>query len=155
MKQYEFSSPFKNGKAVITIDGGTLTISRPGLLSKLTMGFKGEKTILIKNITSVQIKPVKLARGYIQFTIAGEVAKKAGMTNGQSDENIVYYELPKCNKYAEEIKQYIENFNSQNDNSNVQKDDKYDQLAKLKKLLDDNIISQEEFNSEKDKLLNN
>ena len=43
--------------------------------------------------------------------------------------------------------------NSNKGTTIVKEEDKYDKLAKLKKLLDDNAITQEEFESEKAKLL--
>lgn len=54
--------------------------------------------------------------------------------------------MPNCNKVESEITEKIEN-----NTSNI---DKYDQLAKIKKLLDDDVITQEEFNQEKAKILN-
>lgn len=154
-QEYIFSSPLKGGKAIVKIDSDVITISRPGMMSKMTMGFKGDKTIPIKNITSVQVKFSGFARGYIQFTIAGEVAKKAGI-DGQLDENIIYFDGKKYNEGASAIKDYIEKYNSNNSNQNIvlKEDDKYDKLAKLKKLLDDDVISKEEFESEKKKILN-
>ena len=66
-KEYEFYSLGMGGKSIIKINGNTLTISRPGLMSKMSLGFTGEKTVMINQISGVQIKKVGLARGYIQF----------------------------------------------------------------------------------------
>ncbi len=154
-KTYEFYSLGKGGKTIITIKDGALTISRPGLMSKLSHGFSGEKTILIKNISAVQLKKVGFSRGYLQFIMAGAIEKKSGITKGDIDENIVYFDAggnkDKINNEAEEIKNYIENYNP-NDNSSS--NSKYDDLAKLKKLLDNEIITKEEFDKEKEKILN-
>lgn len=132
-----------------------MTISRPGLVSKFSHGFSGEKTILIKNIVAVQFKPVGIARGYLQFIFAGSAEKKSGIL-GNKDENIIYFDSgfnnKKTNQNAKEIKEYIEKYNSK-DNGNVNTTDKYDQLAKLKKLLDNGTLTSEEFESEKRKLL--
>lgn len=155
MKEYFFNSPIKGGKSIVTIYKDTLNISRPGMMAKMAMGFKGNKIIPIKNITSVQLKHSGFARGYIQFTIAGESAKNVGIINGQLDENIIYFDGKKYNKNADEIKNYIEKYNSDNTNQNIIiKEDKYDKLAKIKKLLDDSVITQEEFENEKNKILN-
>lgn len=60
----------------------------------------------------------------------------------------------KTNDAAEEIKRTIEQYNlNSNKVTTIAKEDKYDKLAKLKKLLDDNVITQEEFENEKCKLL--
>ena len=159
-KEYEFYSLAMGGKSIIKINGNTLTISRPGLVSKMAMGFTGEKTILINQISGVQIKKVGFARGYIQFILAGTRETKSGIIGGQIDGNVVYSDssFKRSNKDInndfEEIKKYIEEFNAnQNNNTSFSQEDKYDKLAKLKKLFDDNVITKEEFESEKSKLL--
>lgn len=88
----------------------------------------------------------------------GSKEKKSGILLGEYDENIVYFDSTfnnkKSNKNAEEIKKYVEEYNLQNSNINtIQHYDKYDELSKLKKLLDDNIITVEEFETEKKRLL--
>lgn len=42
---------------------------------------------------------------------------------------------------------------SKKDNHKIKNDDKYEKLEKLKKLLDDNVITEEEYNKEKSKIL--
>ena len=159
-KQFTFNSPMKDGKTIITIDDGRMTISRPGILSKLSHGFSGEKTILIENISAVQLKKAGISRGYIQFIMPGAIEKRSGITNGAIDENIVYFESKKYNDDAETIKLYIENYNlykknnsnSTTINQQVTKN-KYDELRQLNGLLADGIINQEEFDKEKGKIL--
>ena len=89
-KEYEFYSLGMGGKSIIKINGNTLTISRPGLMSKMSLGFTGDKTIMINQISGVQIKKVGLARGYIQFIMAGTKEVKSGIIGGKIDENVVY-----------------------------------------------------------------
>lgn len=155
-KTYLFNSPLMGGKTKITIDDGILRIERPGLMSKLSHGFTGEKSIRIKEIVSVQLKEAGIARGYLQFVMAGTVEKKVSLTKNNNDENTIYFDASgknsQVNENAREIKKYIEDYNSEK--STVKKDDKYDQLAKLKKLLDEDVISKEEFEKEKEKILN-
>ena len=158
-KEYEFYCLGKGGKSKVIIDNGKLTIIRPGLVSKLSMGFMGEKTILISNITSVQFKPYKFAPGYIQFTIAGEIAKKVGALNSDLDENIIYFEDlfgSKYNEKAKEIKEYIEEFNYNQNNMKVVQNVKspIEQVKELKELLDIGAISQEEFDKKKKDIIN-
>ena len=83
-KEYEFYSLGMGGKSIIKIDGNTLTISRPGLMSKMSLGFTGDKTIMINQISGVQIKKVGLARGYIQFIMAGNKETKSGIIGGKT-----------------------------------------------------------------------
>ena len=159
-KEYVFNDITMGGKTIIKLGEGTLTISRPGLVSKFSHGFSGEKTILFNQISAIQIKKAGIARGYIQFILAGTKEGKSGVLFGDSkNENIVYFASTfhnkKTNSAAEEIKRTIEqyNLNSNKGTTIVKEEDKYDKLAKLKKLLDDNAITQEEFESEKAKLL--
>lgn len=62
-------------------------------------------------------------------------------------------------KYVQDIHRLlVDKFrNSENSNNyySFSKDDKYEQLIKLKDLLDRNIITVDEFNVEKRKILNN
>ncbi|HAB66557.1 MAG TPA: hypothetical protein DCE23_04235 [Firmicutes bacterium] len=82
---------------------------------------------------------------------------KGGLKAAQHDENTVVWAHKNQNKNAAEIIEYINNYNNSdsqaNNNVNIIQSDNYDKLIKLKKLLDDNIITQEEFEKEKTKLL--
>lgn len=161
-KEYEFYSLGMGGKSIIKINGNTLTISRPGLMSKMSLGFTGEKTVMINQISGVQIKKVGLARGYIQFIMAGTKEAKSGIIGGKIDENIVYSDSffknknNQINSSFEEIKKYIEYFNSnQNGNTTIVQNVKspVEQVKELKELLDMGAISQEEFDKKKKELL--
>lgn len=159
-KEYIFNDPTMGGKTIIKLGEGTLTISRPGIMSKFSHGFSGEKTILFNQISGIQIKKAGMARGYIQFIMAGTKEGKSGVLFGDSkNENIVYFASTfnnnKTNSAAEEIKRTIEQYNlSINKTAPVIKqEDKYDKIAKLKELLDRNAISQEEYDHEKSKIL--
>jgi len=158
-KEFIFNDAIKSGKTKVILKDDKLIISRPGIISKLSHGFSGDKTIFFKQITSVQMKEAGFGRGYIQFTIAGSQEKKVGMILGDSsDENTIYFSSSSNNKIinanANEIKKTIEDYLSSHTEGNIIKvDDEYDKLRKLKKLLDDNIINQEEFEREKNKLL--
>ena len=162
-KEYEFYSLGMGGKSIIKIDGNTLTISRPGLMSKMSLGFTGDKTVMINQISGEQIKKVGLARGYIQFIMAGTKEAKSGIIGGKIDENIVYSDSffknknNQINSNFEEIKKYIEEFNSnQNGNTTIIQNVKSpaEQVKELKELLDMGAISQEEFDKKKKELLN-
>ena len=150
------------GKAIIKLNDNSITISRPGVMSKFTHGFVGEKTIMLNQITSVQFKKsTAFTTGYLQFVVPGsKEAKKTKPLERVMDENIVYFKDPwmkydEENKNAEFIKNYIEEYNAnlnkpqviQNTTSNL------DEIKKLKELLDMNAITQEEFDKKKKELL--
>lgn len=150
MKQYVFSGTSR-GKSYVTIDGDRLTIKRKGLFSLMTYGLSGEKTFNISQISGTHYKKSNIAGGYLKFVIVGSQDNKTGFKGAQKDENAVCWNNKKQNEYAEEIINYINKFNGQKQNT---KSDNYDKLRELKKLLDDGVINQEEFNNEKQKILN-
>ena len=150
------------GKAIIKLNEHSLTISRPGIMPKFTHGFVGEKTIMLNQITAVQIKKSSMwVTGFIQFVVPGSIeVKKSKPLERVMDENIVYFKdswgkFDQENKNAEFIKNYIEQYNNQqarNQTANVINSN-LDEIKKLKELLDINAITQEEFDSKKAQLL--
>lgn len=151
------------GKATIRINENSITISRPGAISKLTHGFVGDKTIMLNQITSVQFKKsTTFTTGFLQFIVPGTIeAKKSKPLERVKDENIVYFKDPwgnyaNENKIAQSIKEYIENYNLRQNQPQqiIKKDSNLDEIRKLKELLDMGAISQEEFNKKKKDLLN-
>ena len=160
-KEFEFNDLGSGGKAIIKLNDNSLTISRPGFVSKLSHGFSGEKTIMYNQISAVQVKKAGVSRGYIQFVIAGSKEAKSGILGNNKDENTIYFASTfnnsKVNSACDEIKNTIEQYNANISNGVViekHEDDVYDKIAKLKKLLDADAITQEEYDKEKSKLLN-
>ena len=145
------------GKAVIKLTDNSITISRSGVMSKLSYGLVGEKTIFLNEITSVQLKKsTTFTTGFLQFIVPGSIEAK----KGTKDENTVYFKDPwghyaEENKNAEFIKKYVEDYKfasnqpqqKKNDNTNL------DEIKKLKELLDIGAITQEEFDTKKKELL--
>ncbi len=100
-----------------------------------------EAIIFITEINSIEIKRPMLKKGAMKITIS------SGKT--------IELDIATIKQYndANEIKKYIEEYKA-DQNSNIKTNDKYDDLEKLKNLLDNNVITQEEFNKEKNKILN-
>ena len=156
-KEYKFLGSTA-GKSFIILEDNKLTIKRKGFFSLLNYGLKGEKTIQISSITGTQYKMSGITNGYLQFIIIGSQESKGGLTSAQKDENAVCWAYKKCNKYAEEIINYIEKYNETREEKSgniIKQDDEYDKLSKIKELLDKGVLSQEEFEIEKRKILYN
>lgn len=156
-KEYTFNS-LQSGKVIVVLDNNKITIRRKGALSFLSHGLKGDKTIMLNQISSIQLKYAKATVGYLQFVVIGSQESKGGLQSALRDENTIVFgggfnDL-KMNKDALEIKEYIENYNTPKETTNNNTVDKYDKLKKIKELLDNNIINQEEFDIEKEKILN-
>jgi len=152
-KEYFIKSP---AKVYIKVTDKTITISRKGLVNLSTHGLKGDKTIPIKNITSVQLKkPGALTNdGYIQFGVLGGVESKGGLFSATQDENTIMFTKAYYDDMLE-LKEYIESYedniktagNTQNEKSPAEK------VKELKELLDLGILTQEEFDAKKKELL--
>ena len=83
----------------IDVDENWVTIRRKGVLAKLGQGLKGEKRILIANITAVQLKMPGLTNGYIQFTVPGGNESKRGVFDAAKDENSVVFTSRQKDKF--------------------------------------------------------
>jgi hypothetical protein len=131
-----------------------VVILRKGALATMGHGLTGNKEILLKNITGVQLKlGGALINGYIQFTVPGGIESKRGIGAATQDENTVMF--PKSeNETAQAIKDKIEQIQTEADRPQVtQASSPADEIRKLKGLLDDGIIDQDDFEKKKQELL--
>lgn len=154
-KEYQFGG-LGQGKQFIIIDGNYLTIKRKGVLQAINQGLKGDKTINIRNITSVQVKKPGMTTGYIQFVLMGSHESKGGVMHAVSDENTVIFSNGSQYKHALEIKEYIEKLNNEPVTQTVIQQSTIsvaDEIRKLKELLDEGLLTQEEFDEQKKRLL--
>lgn len=153
-KEYYIKSP---NKVFIKVTGKAITITRKGLVSLANHGLKGDKTIPLKSITSVQIKKPGFTNGYIQFGVLGSVENKGGIFAATQDENTIVF----AKKHYEdmlELEEYINSYISGDSsttvgNTPVEKSP-VEKIKELKELLDMEIITQEEFDIKKKELLN-
>jgi hypothetical protein len=132
-----------------------LIIKRKGVLAKVTQGFfKGDKTIYLRQISSIQVKPgTAFTNGYIQFTLAGGNENTKGLFNATQDENTVMF-AKKHNQLVEQIKAKIEELqNTATVAGTPVQASAAEEIKKFKELLDQGIITQEEFDKKKKQLL--
>jgi hypothetical protein len=142
-----------NGQVELYSD--KVIIKRKGFAAKVFYGFtnpKGEKTIYLDQITAIQIKQPYFTSGYMQFTIPGGIESRTGVFDATRDENSVVIQSKQQYEIASEIKNIIEKLRSSSSvtagvSSNA------DELRKFKQLMDDGIISKEEFEQKKKQLL--
>lgn len=132
-------------------------IKRKGLLPKMAQGFtKGDKTIYIKQITGIDFKEPGITVGYIQFTLPGGMERRGGMFGKDGaihDENSVTF-TRKEKDTARSIKEYIEDgINGSITSSAVSPISDPDAIRKYKQLLDDGIITKDEFEAKKKEIL--
>lgn len=118
----------------------------------------GEKTLYATDLTSVEFKEAqKLCIGYIRFAVLGGSNVRKTTADAAEDPNAVPIAFVDKNSEAAEIKTYIEKMirNTKNKTSNVSTSgiSTADELKKYKDLLDNGIITQEEFDVKKKQLL--
>lgn len=120
-------------------------------------GELGGKKIDFIDITSVQFREATAVVGFIQFSYPGSVESKGGVFDAVNDENTIPFRNDQS-KEAKEIYDYIiqrrtELKNIPSQPATAQQSSPVDEIRKYKVLLDEGIISQEEFESKKKQLL--
>lgn len=130
-----------------------ITIKQIGMMSRMNKGFIGDKDISLRSISSVQLKKPRLTNGYIQFVFAGSQDRKSGLMAAVKDNNTVML-TGKDYKQGLELKLRIEQLQAepiqvQARNNSISGSTRVDQLSQLAKLLEQKIISREEFEKEK------
>ncbi len=151
--------------AVFKLDGGLgdilivyedrIVIKHSGILNTLVGVTNGEKTIFYTDLTAIKFAtPKLLSSGYIQFTIMGNSEANAVYSSGQENAIVI-----KKKNYTGEVQQIIDYIqekikvcksNTQNSNNS----NAADEILKYKKLMDEGIITPEEFEKKKIDLLN-
>lgn len=133
-----------------------ITITPKGLLGAINKGAtKGTKTILFTAITAIQHKKPGLTPGYLQFTLMGGIESRGGYLEASKDENSFIFQQ-KHNKQVLQIKEYIEVQMTKIRNvANAPQatTSTADELQKLAKLKSDGILTDEEFQAAKNRLL--
>lgn len=133
-----------------------VVIEIKGLLGFLSQGLAGGKTIPMDAIQSVQFKKAgSFVNGFIQFGIMGGREVQGGVFNAANDENSVIF-TPDLNDKALEIKEYIESIilnRTKAAHTVVQQTSAADEILKYKNLLDQGILTQQEFDTKKKELL--
>ena len=148
-REFEVKVP---NKVNISIDDNTLTINRKGFIS-FGNGLRGEKTIPLSNITAVQLKKPGMMHGYLQFSINGSVEAKGDVMQLLKDENTIVFSGKHLDDMLE-LKYLIETSHAPVTIASTSSPvSDASQIKEFKALLDDGIISQEEFDQKKKQLL--
>jgi len=146
---------------VVKFDGHFISITHKGALGRLTVG-KGEKRIPISSISAVQIKPPgPVVNGFIQFTLPGtnERRSKFGRQtfDAASDENTIVFtknQAPAFGALRDAVEQAIIGQSApQVVAPSAAQPGRLEQLKTLGELRDAGVITAEEFELEKTKLM--
>ncbi len=135
-----------------------VSLTPKGFLGFATKGMAGERKIFYKDISSVQFKPsTKLLSGFIEFYFAGHNTQKQGgglFAGTNNDNRFTFYHkfLPDMVKINDYIQSKINNITITNPPT-IDNTDSVTELKKYKQLLDDGIITQEDYDTKKKQLL--
>ncbi len=127
-------------------------IRRKGVMSFMTQGLKGDKEILIKQISSIQFKEATgFTNGYIQFSFLGGKEAKGGIFQATQDENSIMFKKRTQPDFVK-IKSMIENKMMTYEEKGSGSSGIHD-LEKLAELKDKGIITEDEFAAKKRQIL--
>jgi hypothetical protein len=130
-----------------------VAITPKGLMGLMSKGLKGTKTIPFTSIKAIQFKKSGFTSGYLQFSILGGLESTKGVFSAASDENSFMFKEE--NDLACEIKDYIERRAKELNEPRTlpMSMSTADELQKLADLRAKGILTEEEFQSAKHKLL--
>lgn len=131
-----------------------LEIKRSGLTSMIIHGLHGTKTIPFRSITAIQFKESGMVSGYLQFTLVGGRESTGGVLAAAEDENSFMFRGQ--NKLMRDIKDYIEQQRALLHAApavSAPSGSIADEIAKLKALHDQGVLTASEFDKAKSRLL--
>ena len=144
MKNYRM----KTFDGELIIDDKNITISHNGVIPAMN-GYGGTKSIPINSIESVSfIKCMGFVNGMMRFNTIGD----SGSFPSKIDLNTVVFKK-KEQELAIQIKDDITTFINEKTNGNSLSQNAIEEIKKYKNLLDNDIISQEEFDIKKKEIL--
>jgi hypothetical protein len=148
----------KGRNGTVTFDGQTVTINRKGFVARTTVG-KGTKSIPVHAITAVQWKPAGMMVGYIQFTLSGGTERRSRFgkqsQDATTDENSVTFTKGRQGDFErvrEAVQAAITNRHAAAP-APQQTSSVADELAKLVQLRDAGVLSSDEYEVQKARLL--
>lgn len=137
-----------------------LVIKRKGVMGFITQGLKGDKEIRISSISSVQMKaPGALTNGYIQFAFHGGQEAKGALFQSVSDENSVLFKAEQAAAFralASAVRARLDELLSPAAPPATPAPggaSLADEIRKLAGLRDEGLLTDEEFQEQKRKLL--
>ncbi|MEO7953620.1 MAG: DUF4429 domain-containing protein [Polaromonas sp.] len=136
----------------LELSDSVLRIRRKGLIALMTQGLKGEKEIVIAQITSIQFeKADNFMNGYIQFSYPGARRHREGTFQGSKDENTVVFRVSQ----QADIEMLMDELHRRMATARLKASQfsALDELEKLANLRDRGIVSEEEFQKKKKQLL--
>ena len=128
-----------------------ITIKRKGAISFMSHGMKGDKEILLSQISAVQLRKAGITNGYIQFSFLGGTEASGGFFNATRDENSVVFNVWQQKSFLA-LKEKLDQMLTSS-RAGAKTPSNLDELEKLAGLKEKGIITEDEFNQKKKQLL--
>ncbi len=139
-----------NGRMILQGDNVVISRRGTGLLTALNQGMQGDKTIPIRNITAVQLKAPGLTTGYLQLSLNGRDTP-GGAYAAVKDENTVLFSGSQhkiFEAFRKELQSRVDQPVRSPSSASVA-----DEIEKLASLRDRGLLTDEEFQEQKQQLL--
>jgi hypothetical protein len=137
----------------LELTGSSVIIRKRGLANVMASGMNGDRTIAISSLTAVQLKLGGFMPGYILFAYAGSKPFRGGLMEATQDPDAFVFNRS-SNKEIEAFKAELERrMRSSRAPANAPSASLADEIAKLAKLKADGLLSQDEFDAAKRRLL--
>lgn len=158
----------KGFNGIIKLYKDKIIIERKGTMSFLTQGLKGDKTIYLSDISSIQFKNAgTFTNGYIQFSFYGGSENKGGIFDATQDENTVMFNSAQENDFIalnHQINAALSNLKKEKAELDEKSQEKLEikknleisylfEIEKLAELRDRGILTEDEFTQKKKQLL--
>ena len=133
----------------------SVLIRKRGWANALASGLNGERVIRISSLTVVQMKPAGLLPGYILFSYAGSKPFMGGIWQATQDPDAFVFNKD-LNEQAADFKAKVEQAmrdSKKSASSNNTSGTLTDELRKLAEFKNQGILSEQEFEAAKKKLL--
>ena len=139
-----------NGQLELT--DSVVRIKRKGALAFLTQGLKGDKEILISQVSSIQFKKANaFFNGYMQLAFVCGQEAKGGILQGAQDEITVMFRVSQQEAF-ERLRDELQKRIATSKGA-VSQTSSLDELDKLASLRDRGILTEDEFQQKKKQIL--
>ena len=152
MEERDIQPPYRAAgvNGVIELYGEYLKILRPG--GCLSPFPKGEKMIPFATLTAVQYRPADKISGFIQLIFAGSQEGKGGTWQAAKDENTVLFTI-KEQYHFEHVRDFLHARIGRSPHAESTVTDWAGEIERLGHLRDRGLVTAEEFEEKKKRLL--
>lgn len=146
------SMTIQSKQDTLKLHGDTITIQKRGWANALASGMNGDRTIQISSLTAVQMKPAGIMTGYILFSYAGSKPFMGGIWEATQDPDAFLFGS-ELNGEVAKFKAKVEQKMRESKRPAISNSSLADQLRSLAELKQQGVLTADEFEVAKKKLL--